>query len=104
MKNLGNRSLITSPFVFLLKIKWFFTDVIPIVSSLFLIVPNSFFSGFVLLICLGQFIIMPSNWQNRFIMLILWIIIIMASYSISLIIKENWPSYRSQFALQILLG
>ena len=100
--NLGNRSLVTSPFALLLKIKWFFVEVIPIVSNLFFLAPNSVISGVVLLICIGQFIVMPGSWQKRFIMFIVWVVIIMASYSISLVTKENWPSYRSQFALQII--
>ena len=100
--NLGNRSLITSPYTFIFKIKWFFFDVIPVVSNLFFLAPKVFLSEIVIVICVGQFFIVPESWQRRCIMVLTWIILIMASYSLSLVTQENFPSYRTQFALAIM--
>ena len=101
--DLGNRVLINSPADIIHKTIWFLTQVLPMAGSLFRLSPIDFLWVGVISVCLAQFAVAKCSYRERLFKAFSWTALLFASYAANLLVEENYPAYRTQFALQTLL-
>jgi hypothetical protein len=100
--NLNDRALVSSIGELLSKVRWFLADVLISSANLFKLYPSNYYGIGILLISLSQFLLAKGR-LGATCRISCWWALLFAVYASNLLVKENWPSYRTQVAIQTYL-
>ncbi|MDH4984433.1 hypothetical protein QEZ47_02420 [Aminobacter anthyllidis] len=99
----AGRGIISSPAEIPGKINFFVNSALISAGNLFGFGRSAWLAATVLAISAGQFLFGSGGWKQRFLRLTVWLAILGLSYAANLATKENWPSFRSQTALRVIV-